>query len=116
MRRKLGYLLLLVLLQPAAANPRQGKPYFKRLDKVQVVVEDVAPIGEEVGITKEGLQSRLPVALKRNIPRLNVVENLSPSMVYLNANLVTATTGVGQIGYVVASRAGVNPTPQQPSL
>jgi hypothetical protein len=57
---------------------------LKQLDQLQIIAEDLSTVGEKIGLSVPGLESRVLDDLKRSIPKMRIT-NDSDSIIYVNA-------------------------------
>jgi len=111
MKRKIvvGVFAALVLLLSGLAAPAEDwrvealKGKLGNLKELTILVEEVGPIGEKLGLTEKGLADEILVQLRAKLPRLKiVVRRPLPSSDYLYLNVtIGELPGGGHWGNVL---------------
>jgi hypothetical protein len=65
---------------------------FKGLRRTRIIIEDLGKDAENIGLTRESLEDQILVALKRDIPKLRIVDSPDASFVYLQLTSVQIGT------------------------
>jgi len=84
--------LILTLVTTSLMFPGIGsceRSQFKHLSEIGTVVENLGKDEEDLGLSRESLESKVLVSLKRDIPKLRI-SKAANSYIYLQMTCITA--------------------------